>query len=83
MFNRKPYRTNAQKAEARRTARKGTDGAWRSNAPFSLHGEPGEWVWDQSHKVPVRQAHQDDRDEPADGGNAWPAGQRQSRQRAR
>jgi hypothetical protein len=73
MFNRKPYRTRAQKAEARRTARKGTDGAWRSNAPFSLHGEPGEWVWDQSHKVPVRRAHQDDRDEPANRGNAWTA----------
>ena len=30
------------------------DGAWRSDAPFSLHGEPGEWYWDESHKVPVR-----------------------------
>jgi hypothetical protein len=56
MFNRKPYRTKAQKAEARRTARKGADGAWRSEAPFSIHGEPGEWYWDASHKVPVRKS---------------------------
>jgi hypothetical protein len=54
MFNRKPYRTEAQKAQARRTARKEADGAWRSDAAFSLHGEPGEWFWDASHKVPVR-----------------------------
>jgi hypothetical protein len=54
MFNRKPWRTRAQKAEARRTARKDNDGAWRSDAPFCLHGQPGEWVWDASHKVPVR-----------------------------
>jgi hypothetical protein len=54
MFNLKPYRTKAQKAEARRTARKDADGAWRSNAPFSIHGEPGEWVWDAGHKVAVR-----------------------------
>ena len=54
MFNLKPYRTKAQKAEARRTARKDVDGAWRSNAPFSIHGQPGEWYWDASHKVPVR-----------------------------
>ena len=53
MFNRKPYRTKAQKAEARRTARKRADGAWRSDAPFCLHGEPGEWYWDESHKIPV------------------------------
>ena len=37
----KPYRTKARKAEARRTARKDKDGAWRSNAPFSIHGLPG------------------------------------------
>jgi len=55
MFNRKPYRTKAQKAEARRTARKCADGAWRSDAPFCLHGEPGEWYWDESHKIPVRE----------------------------
>jgi len=56
MFNRKPYRTKAQKAAARRTARKCADGAWRSEAPFSIHGEPGEWCWDESHKVPVRKS---------------------------
>jgi hypothetical protein len=60
MFNRKPYRTEAQKAEARRTARKGKDGAWRSDAPFCLHGQPGEWVWDASHKVPVRRNERED-----------------------
>jgi hypothetical protein len=54
MPNLKPYRTKAQKAEARRTARKDKDGAWRSNAPFSIHGTAGEWVWDASHKIPVR-----------------------------
>jgi hypothetical protein len=54
MFNLKPYRTKAQKAEARRTARRCADGAWRSKAAFSLHGQPGEWYWDESHKVPVR-----------------------------
>jgi hypothetical protein len=43
MPNLKPYRTKAQKTEARRTARKDTDGAWRSHAPFSIHGQPGEW----------------------------------------
>jgi hypothetical protein len=56
MFNRKPYRTKAQKAEARRTARQDADGAWRSEAPFSIHGEAGEWYWDASHKVPVRKS---------------------------
>jgi len=63
MPNLKPYRTKAQRAEARRTARKCADGAWRSEAPFSIHGMPGEWVWDASHKVPVRQskASNDDR----------------------
>jgi hypothetical protein len=55
MPNLKPYRTKAQKAEARRLARKDPDGAWRSDAPFSLHGEPGEWYWDASHKAPVRE----------------------------
>jgi hypothetical protein len=55
MPNLKPYRTEAQKAEARRTARKDADGAWRSNAPFSIHGEPGVWYWDKTHKVPVRE----------------------------
>jgi hypothetical protein len=58
MPNLKPYRTKSQKAEARRTARKGKDGAWRSPAPFSIHGEPAEWYWDASHKVPVRDARQ-------------------------
>ena len=56
MFNRKPYRTKAQRAEARRTARKDADGAWRSAAPFSIHGEGGEWYWDESHKAPVRKS---------------------------
>lgn len=37
MPNLKPYRTKAQKAEARRTARKDADGAWRSDASFCLH----------------------------------------------
>jgi hypothetical protein len=60
MFNLKPYRTKAQKAEARHTARKDADGAWRSNAPFSLHGHPGEWVWDASHKIPVRPDRDDE-----------------------
>jgi hypothetical protein len=55
MPNLKPYRTKAQKAEARRTARKHADGAWRSEAPFSIHGEPGVWYWDETHKVPVRE----------------------------
>jgi hypothetical protein len=55
MLNRKPYRTKAQKAEARRTARQDADGAWRSDALFSIHGEPGEWYWDETHKVPVRE----------------------------
>lgn len=55
MPNLKPYRTKAQKAEARRTARICADGAWRSDAPFSLHGRPGEWYWDETHKVPVDQ----------------------------
>jgi hypothetical protein len=45
----KPYRTKAQKAEAPRTARKDKDGAWRSNAPFFIHGLPGEWIWDATY----------------------------------
>ena len=55
MPNLKPYRTKAQKAEARRTARKGVDGAWRSHAPLSIHGEPGEWFWGEDHKTLVRE----------------------------
>jgi hypothetical protein len=55
MPNLKPYRTKAQKAEARRTARKDADGAWRSDAPFSIHGQPGEWYWNAGHKVPGRE----------------------------
>jgi hypothetical protein len=58
MPNLKPYRTKAQKAQARRTARKDTDGAWRSDAPFCIHGMPGVWIWDASHKVPVRTSEQ-------------------------
>lgn len=34
--NYKPFRTKAQKAEARRTARK-INGTWVSNAPVSYH----------------------------------------------
>jgi hypothetical protein len=56
MPNLKPYRTKAQKAEARRTARKGPDSVWRSEAAFSIHGQPGEWFWDASHKIPVRRS---------------------------
>jgi hypothetical protein len=55
MPNLKPYRTKAQKAEARRTARKDADGAVRSDAPFCLHGHDGVWYWDESHTVPVRE----------------------------
>jgi hypothetical protein len=61
MPNLKPYRTKAQKAEARRTARKDKDGAWRSNAAFSIHGQAGEWVWDATHKVPVRKPASNER----------------------
>ena len=45
----KPHRTKAQKAEARRTARKDKDGAWRNHAPFCIHGLPGEWIWDATY----------------------------------
>jgi hypothetical protein len=37
MVNRKPYRTAAQQREAKRTAEKRADGAWRSAAPVSFH----------------------------------------------
>lgn len=37
MTNRKPFRTQEQKELARKTAKKGEDGAWRSNAPVSYH----------------------------------------------
>lgn len=37
MQNRKPYRTASQKEEAKRTARKCEDGAYRSTAPVSYH----------------------------------------------
>jgi hypothetical protein len=40
MANRKPYRTKAQKIEAKRTAVKCADGTWRSPAPVSFHKEP-------------------------------------------
>ncbi|WP_320203729.1 hypothetical protein [Agrobacterium rosae] len=36
MLNRKPYRTAAQKDEARRTARK-FEGTWVSGSPVSYH----------------------------------------------
>lgn len=39
MTNRKPYRTKAQKAEAKRTAYKAKDGTHRSSAPVSFHKE--------------------------------------------
>jgi hypothetical protein len=58
MPNLKPFRTKAQKAEARRTARKCADGAWRSEAPFSIHGTQGEWYWDETHQLPVREPGQ-------------------------
>lgn len=35
--NYKPYRTKAQKAEARKTTKKCADGTYRSNAPVSYH----------------------------------------------
>jgi len=35
--NMKPYRTKKQKAEAKATAVRGKDGAWRSSAPVSYH----------------------------------------------
>ncbi len=37
MQNRKPFRTAAQKALARQTARKCDDGTYRSTAPVSYH----------------------------------------------
>jgi hypothetical protein len=37
MNNYKPYRTKAQKAEAREKAFIDRDGAWRSTAPVSYH----------------------------------------------
>lgn len=37
MVNRKPYRTKAQKEEARRLARKDSDGTYRTTAPVSHH----------------------------------------------
>lgn len=40
MHNRKPYRTASQKAQARATARKCEDGAFRSSAPVSYHAAP-------------------------------------------
>jgi hypothetical protein len=49
----KPYRTAAQKAEARATARRCDDGAWRSDAPFCLPGQAGEFVWDRSVRPAV------------------------------
>lgn len=40
MLNLKPYRTKEQKEEAKATAHKGSDGAWRSKAPVSFHSKP-------------------------------------------
>lgn len=39
MTNHKPYRTAAQKMEAKAKARKGDDGAFHSSAPVSFHPE--------------------------------------------
>ncbi len=39
MENRKPYRTKAQKAEAKAKAGKSQDGAFRSMVPRSYHGK--------------------------------------------
>lgn len=44
----KPYRTQAQKALAKKTAKKCEDGAYRSNAPFSFHDVRGEFVWGEN-----------------------------------
>ena len=40
MWNGKPYRTRAEKAEARAKARRCNDGAFRSTAPVSWHPVP-------------------------------------------
>lgn len=40
MHNRKPYRTKAQKAEARHEAVRCKDGAWRSPVAVSVHSVP-------------------------------------------
>ncbi len=37
MVNRKPFRTKAQKEQARQSAVKCEDGTWRSTAPTSQH----------------------------------------------
>ena len=37
MTNRKPYRTKAQKAQARATAYRDKFGIWHSSAPVSYH----------------------------------------------
>lgn len=39
MYNGKPYRTKAQKAQARESARK-VNGTWVSNAPVTFHPMP-------------------------------------------
>lgn len=39
LTNRKPFRTQAQKELARKTAVKCADGTWRSNAPVSYHSK--------------------------------------------
>jgi hypothetical protein len=33
--------------------RRGTDGAWRSDAPFCLPGQAGTFVWDRTVTPPV------------------------------
>lgn len=40
MWNGKPYRTKAQKVEARKSAHRCADGAYRSAAPITFHPIP-------------------------------------------
>lgn len=40
MWNGKPFRTASQKREAKRTAERKKDGAWRTDAPVSWHPVP-------------------------------------------
>ncbi|MDR3503027.1 MAG: hypothetical protein P4L79_10650 [Legionella sp.] len=40
MLNKKPYRTQAQKVEARETAKKGADGAYHTKTAVSYHSRP-------------------------------------------
>ncbi|MDR3502924.1 MAG: hypothetical protein P4L79_10100 [Legionella sp.] len=40
LHNRKPFRTISQKKVAQDHAFKSEDGAYRTNAPFTIHSEP-------------------------------------------